>query len=216
MNMFELLQKEKFIALARHVAVADIGDVAQALYAGGLQILEITFDPSDPDTIPKTARAIELALKSGMIVGAGTVLGAEMVDAAHQAGAHFIVSPNTDELVIRRTKELELFSVPGAYTPTEIVRAHSLGANLVKIFPVLPHEVDYVKVVTSPLSHIRFMVTGGITPETIPAFLNAGATAVAAGASLIRSDLVSCKKWNEITHLAQQHRAAIESTVKKA
>ncbi|MDD5728885.1 MAG: bifunctional 4-hydroxy-2-oxoglutarate aldolase/2-dehydro-3-deoxy-phosphogluconate aldolase [Victivallales bacterium] len=210
---FEMIKKEKFIALARHVPPAAIPDLASALLKGGVKILEITFDPCDPDTVANTAEAISLANAAGMLTGAGTVLNVEMVDAAFNAGAEFIISPNTDREVIERTKELGLLSIPGAYTPSEIVCAFKFGADIVKIFPVLPHQTDYVKVVSSPLAHIPFMVTGGVNQDTAADFLNAGAMIVAAGASIIKPELVAQKNWAEISRLAAKHVAAIKNGV---
>jgi 2-dehydro-3-deoxyphosphogluconate aldolase / (4S)-4-hydroxy-2-oxoglutarate aldolase len=214
MDIFEIIKCERFIALTRHVNVDVMEELVKALYEGGIRVLEITFNPSDNNTLTKTAACIAKAVESDMLVGAGTVLNTVMVEAAHKAGAKFIVSPNTDAEVIKRTKELDMLSMPGAYTPCEIVRAHELGADLVKIFPVLPQQVDYVKVVSGPLSHIKFMVTGGINPETAPIFLEAGATVVAAGASIIKPELVHDRKWQEITKLAAAHIKAIKDGVK--
>jgi 2-dehydro-3-deoxyphosphogluconate aldolase / (4S)-4-hydroxy-2-oxoglutarate aldolase len=213
MDTFEIIKRERFIALTRNVNVDVMEELVKALYKGGIRVLEITFNPSDDDTLVKTAACIAKAVESDMLVGAGTVLNTAMVEAAHEAGAKFIVSPNTNVKVIKRTKELNMLSMPGAYTPCEIVRAHELGADLVKIFPVLPHQVNYVKVVSGPLSHIKFMVTGGINPETAPLFLEAGATIVAAGASIIKPELVYGGKWQEITMLAAAHIKAIKNGV---
>ncbi len=210
MNTFSIIEKERFIALARHVEVEMIGDLADALIDGGIRILEITFDPGSPDTLRQTAKAIETAATKGILIGAGTVFTEEAVNAAYSAGAQFIVSPNTDERVINRTKALGMLSIPGAYTPNEIVNAWKLGADIVKIFPVLPHQLDYVKVLTSPLSHIDFMITGGVNPENIADFLATGAIAVAAGATLVKPDLVKSRNWHEITILARKHLEAIE------
>ena len=210
MDILSFIKQERFIALARHVGTDIIADVAKALYAGGIRILEITFDPGDPDTLKNTAGSIRIAAGTGMLIGAGTVLTVDAAVAAYEAGAAFIVSPNTDEKVIAKTKELNMLSIPGAYTPTEIVNAHEIGADIVKIFPVLPHQLDYVKVVSSPLSHINFMVTGGINPGNAADFLKSGAVAVAAGASIIKTELVRNKNWNEISRLAEEHLLAIK------
>lgn len=213
MDTFEIIKRERFIVLARHINIDVMEELIKALYEGGIRVLEITFDPSDNDTLAKTAACVAKALESKMLVGAGTVLNTAMVEVAYKAGAKFIVSPNTDIKVIRGTKELNMLSIPGAYTPSEIVRAHEFGADLVKIFPVLAYQVDYIKVVTGPLSHINFMVTGGINSETAPLFLEAGASVVAAGASIIKPELVHAKKWREITMLAAAHQKAIKSGV---
>ena len=214
MDAFSLIKQQRFIVLARHVSAGAMEDVVKALYKGGIRILEITFDPCDPDTLRNTSKAIKTSIAGGMMTGAGTVLTVVEAEAAHAAGARFIVSPNTNAQVIRRTKELKMLSIPGAYTPSEIVNAHELGADIVKIFPVLPDQLDYIKVVTSPLSHIAFMVTGGINPDTVAGFLNAGAVAVAAGAAIIKPELVRDKNWEEISKLSRMHLDAIKRGVR--
>ena len=212
-NTLETITRERFIVLLRGVVPGNIDKVLHALREGGIKILEITFDPADADTIAKTSACLEKSIAAGMLTGAGTVLNAEMLEAAHKAGAKFIVSPNTDIELIKRTKELGLLSIPGAYTPSEIVKAHNAGADLVKVFPVLPHQIDYLKVIMAPLSHIKFIVTGGVNPETAATFLAAGVTAVAAGASIVKPELVAAQQWNEITRLAKAHLRAINNGV---
>ncbi|HBE01901.1 MAG: hypothetical protein A2096_17175 [Spirochaetes bacterium GWF1_41_5] len=211
MDVFALIKQERFIALIRHVSCTVMEDVVKALYAGGIRIVEVTFNPSDPQTMNHTSNAIKIAIQGGMITGAGTVLSVRDADAAYEAGACFIVSPNTNHNVVKRTKKLKMLSIPGAYTPNEIVNAYNLGADIVKIFPVLPHQIDYIKVITSSLSHIPFMITGGINPDTIAEFLNSSAIAVAAGASIIKPELVNNKNWNEISRLAEMHLTPIQS-----
>jgi 2-dehydro-3-deoxyphosphogluconate aldolase/(4S)-4-hydroxy-2-oxoglutarate aldolase len=210
MSAAERIKKERFIALARNVPPELMEDLAAALSDGGVRVFEAAFNPADPDTIEKTARFIRAGLKAGMLTGAGTVLTANAAEKARGAGAEFIISPNTDEKVIRRTKELGMASIPGALTPTEIVRAHELGADIVKIFPVLPDRIEYLKVIVQPLPHITFMVTGGVSPENAGAFLRAGAAAVAAGAGIVKGELLRNKNWAGIRRLAAEHVAAVK------
>ncbi len=214
MDALALIEQQRFIALARHVDVEVMEDVVKALYKGGIRILEIAFDPCDPDTLVKTSQTIKISIAGGMLTGAGTVLTVAGVEAAHAAGARFIVSPNTNAPIVKRTKDLNMLSIPGAYTPSEIVNASELGADIVKIFPILPDQLDYIKVVTTPLSHIKFMVTGGINPGNVAGFLNAGAVAVLAGASIIKPALVCAKNWEEISRLAKMHLDAAKTGVR--
>lgn len=216
MNIRALIEKERFIALARHVPLSAVVNLVNALKDGGIRLLEITFDPCDPDTLRSTQKAIEIAVSAGMTTGAGTVLNVEAVEAACEAGAQFIVSPNTDEQVMARTKELGRLSIPGAFTPTEIVRAYQMGADIVKVFPVLPHQVDYVKVVTGPLPHIPIMVTGGVNPGNAADFINAGATAVAAGTTIVTPDALRAGDWQGIAERARAHVEAIRKGTQHA
>ena len=204
----ELIQKHRFIAILRHIPLHTIDDVTRALYEGGIRIIEVTFNPSNPDTVKETKeiiRKIKAQYGNKISVGAGTVINVEFARAAWEAGAEFIVSPCTKESVISFTKKNGMLSIPGAYTPTEIMNAYDMGADIVKIFPVAPNEVGYLKNVMSPLSHIPFIPTGGINPDTVEAFLSTGALAVAAGATIVTKDLAECGDWETIKANAKRH-----------
>ena len=207
MKLFDELRTARFIAIARRVPADRIVPCAAAVVEAGVSFLEITFDPSDPDTRRDTAAKVLAVRKEfpQLHIGVGTVLTVEFADAAADAGAEFLVAPNTKAAVIDQAHKRGLPMIPGAYTPTEIAAAYDAGADLVKIFPVAPGEEAYVKNVMSPLSHIPFIVTGGVNPRTIRAMLATGAVAVAAGATILRADLVAAGNYAEITALARKH-----------
>lgn len=203
----EFIKKNKFIAILRNIPEAKIKDTAKALYNGGVRIFEITFNPSEEDTEEKTARAIETVKNvcgSGISVGAGTVVKNEFVAAAKKAGAQFIVSPNTDNEIIKLTKENGMISIPGAFTPSEIVSAYKIGADIVKIFPIEPHNISYLKNILSPISHIPFITTGGVNKDTAKELINTGALALAAGASIIPKDALENGNFNIIEEKARE------------
>ena len=136
MNTLDFISQNKVITICRRVYGEDLLKLADALYAGGIKMIEVTFDQADPDCIEKTGECIRaLCDRFGdkMMFGAGTVLNAEQVEAAAKAGARYIISPNVDADVIAKTKELGLVSMPGAMTPSEILTAHKLGADIVKV-----------------------------------------------------------------------------------
>lgn len=212
MNAVDLIKKNKFIAIFRHIGTEYAADAAQAIYDGGVRLFEITFNPSKADTIEETTKIIKTISEmfgDDVSVGAGTVIKQEYAEAAYKAGAKFIVSPCTNEGIIRYTKEHGMASIPGAYTASEIMRAYELGADIVKIFPIAPDEVGYLKNIISPLSHIPFIPTGGINPDTIDEFMEAGATAVAAGASVVTSELCEAGEYDKIKENAKRHIAAV-------
>lgn len=214
MSGMELIKKHRFIAILRHIPLHTVEGVARALYEGGVRIFEVTFNPSAANTAEETGeiiRKIKSMYGDEVSVGAGTVINLAFARAASLAGAEFIVSPCTKPEVIAYTKEQGMLSIPGAYTPTEIVNAYDLGADIVKVFPVAPHEVGYLRNVMSPLSHIPFIPTGGINPDTVEEFLKTGAVAVAAGATIVTKDLAEQGDWETITGNARKHtaRAAI-------
>ena len=209
----ELLKKYRFVGIFRHIRPEYALRAAQAMYEGGIRIFEITFDPSRPNTEEETGSIITMLREHfgpEVSVGAGTVLTVDFARAAYEAGAEFIVAPNTDPDVIAYTKQKGMVSIPGAYTPTEIMQAWKLGADVVKIFPILPDGEGYLKNVISPLSHIPFMITGGINPNTIEKFLATGATAVAAGATIVTRELVEAGDYDTIRENARRHTQYIK------
>jgi 2-dehydro-3-deoxyphosphogluconate aldolase/(4S)-4-hydroxy-2-oxoglutarate aldolase len=137
-DICKLIVRYKIISIVRRIYGEDLIQLARALYDGGIRLLEITFDQADPDCIHKTSEAIALLGKEmgeDMMLGAGTVLDVAQVDGAIAGGAQYIVSPNTDEKVIRYSKQKGLVSIPGAMTPSEMVNAHYYGQILLRCFP---------------------------------------------------------------------------------
>ena len=208
MTSMEMIQKHRFIAILRHIPLHTIEGVTRALYKGGIRIIEVTFNPSNPNTIEETKaiiKAVKAQYGDEISVGAGPVITEEFARAAHEAGAECLVSPCTKEHIIAYAKKNGMLSIPGAYTPTEIMNAYDMGADIVKVFPVAPNEVGYLKNVMSPLSHIPFIPTGGINPDTVEAFLATGAVAVAAGATIVTKELAEKGDWETIQTNAKRH-----------
>ena len=136
-KVIEAIEREKIVGIIRGVDPDDIIKLSQALYDGGLRIMEVTFDQARPEHHADTVRAIrELRdyWKEQMYIGAGTVTCTMLVEKASVAGAQFIVSPDTNEAVIRDTLAHGMVSIPGCLTPSEMTKAHSVGADFVKFF----------------------------------------------------------------------------------
>ncbi len=212
-DTLNFIKKHKFIAILRNIPEEKLENTAKALYDGGARIFEITFNPSEEDTVEKTKRAFEIIKNTcpDALLGAGTVVKKEFVKPAKDAGARFIVAPNTDGEIIRLTKAENMISIPGAFTPTEIVSAYSIGADIVKIFPIEPHNISYLKNILSPISHIPFITTGGVNANTACELIKTGAAALAAGASVIPKDALERndfslieKKTHEIIGIIQK------------
>ena len=137
-QVIERIEKEKLIAIVRGVSADQCSKVANALYAGGVRLMEITYNQKDPASWQQTAEAIgALTEEFGdkMLFGAGTVTSVELVELTHAHGGKYIISPDTNVDVIKRTVELGMVSLPGAMTPTEVMTAHEAGADFVKLFP---------------------------------------------------------------------------------
>lgn len=210
--------KEGLIAIIRGVPQNQILPVTEAMYEGGVRIIEVAFNASDGDTVAKTTQAISTisaALGDVLTVGAGTVLTTSYVEAAYQAGAKFIFSPNTNEKVIRLTKQLGLISIPGAYTPTEMAAAYDFGADIIKLFPITRDEIGYVRNITRPLSHIPFICVGGTSLETIEDFFLAGALGVGTGLSILKPEYVETGNYEGIKELAKLHVEKVRECQKR-
>jgi len=204
----ELIRKHRFVGILRYIPGELTLKTVKAMYDGGIRIFEITFDPSHPEAAQGTGDTIRLLRDNfgpEVSIGCGTAVDVHYAKIAAESGAEFIVSPCSDPEVIRYTKDQGLISIPGAYTPTEIQQAYRWGADIVKIFPILPDSLPYLKNVISPLSHIPFMVTGGINPTTIRSFLDTGAVAVAAGATIATRALAEAEDYDTIRANAENH-----------
>ena len=166
-NVAQLVQETKVVAIVRGL---DSGyeQLAQALYDGGIRAIEVTFNQKDPSTWVQTTGAIHAireTMGEKMAVGAGTVTTVELVQLAFDAGAEFIVSPDTNEAVIRRTKKLGMVSMPGAMTPTEIRQAYAAGADFVKAFPAGTLGSAYIKAIRGPLNNIPLLAVGAVLTQ---------------------------------------------------
>lgn len=199
--------KHKIIAIVRGMDKEQTLNIAKALYEGGIRFIEVTFNQKKPEEFYKTAdsiRAIREAMGDKMYVGAGTVTSVELVDMAAEAGALYMISPDMDEEVIKRTRELGLVSMPGAYTATEAKKAYNAGADFVKLFPCIGDAPAYVKALCAPLSHIPFLAVGGVDANNANAFIKAGAVGVGVGSSLVNKKWVDAGEYEKITEEAKK------------
>jgi 2-dehydro-3-deoxyphosphogluconate aldolase/(4S)-4-hydroxy-2-oxoglutarate aldolase len=179
-----------------------LADVAEALFAGGVEVMEVTF------TVPHALQVLEkVANRVGdkILLGAGTVLDAETARAAMLAGAEFLVSPTVNLDVIRLCRRYDKAVMPGAFTPTEVLTAWEAGADIVKIFPSDVTGPQYIKALRGPLPQVRMMPTGGVNLETAADFLRAGACALGVGGSLVEPKAVAAGDMKRIESLARQY-----------
>ena len=206
MNTLEFIQNNKIITICRKVYGQDLLDLAAALYEGGVKLMEVTFDQADPDCITKTSECIrQLCDRFGdkMMFGAGTVLTTEQVKAAAAAGARYIISPNVDAEIISCTKDLGLISMPGAMTPSEILEAHKLGADIVKLFPAGHLGFGYIRDILGPISHVKLCATGGVTEETWGTYLDYGFVGAGISGRLCDTKCIASGDYTEITRRAK-------------
>lgn len=206
-KVLDLILEKKIITIVRGTYGEDLRLLAHALYDGGIRFMEVTFDQKDPDCIAKTSNAISMLNKEfagcDFYAGAGTVLTKEQVKAAYDAGASYIISPNTNVEIIKYTKELGLVSIPGAMTPSEILLAHDSGADIVKLFPAATLGLKYVKDILAPISHVAIIATAGITEENFCEFLKLGLKGAGISGRLTDKKLIASGSWDEFTRRAK-------------
>lgn len=206
MNTLDFILEHKIITICRRVAEEDLLKLSDALKEGGVRLIEVTFDQANPDCVAETSRLIQaLVNRHGdeMQIGAGTVLTREQVLAAKNAGATYIISPNTDVDIIHYTKELGLVSIPGAMTPSEIMTAHNAGADIVKLFPAGYLGFRYIKDILAPISHIKLCATGGVTEENWPEYLKFGFAGAGISGRLCDKKCIAENNYEEITRRAK-------------
>ncbi len=205
--IIEKVLNKKIVAIVRGVYEEDCLNLAKALYKGGIELLEVTFDQSKPEMLSRTSKTIAMLVnefKGKMMFGAGTVTTLEMLNLAKEAGAQFIVSPNTDETIIRATVENGMVSMPGALTPSEIFNAHKFGADFVKVFPVGNLGAEYIKAVRGPLNHIKLLAVGGVNEKNIGTFIKHGASGAGVGGNLVNKEWIANGEFDKITNLAKE------------
>jgi 2-dehydro-3-deoxyphosphogluconate aldolase/(4S)-4-hydroxy-2-oxoglutarate aldolase len=205
--------EDKIIAIVRGADGEFLIPLGEALLAGGITMMEITFNQAQPESFKVTLDGIAgLRERFGdrLLVGAGTVCSEAQVDLAGDAGALYIVSPNTNPRVIRRTRDLGLVSLPGALSPSECLSAHDAGADFVKLFPAASLGTAYLKALRAPLGHVKFLAVGGIDETNAAAFIGAGALGLGMGGNLVNKDWMASAQWVKITELARRIVKAVK------
>jgi 2-dehydro-3-deoxyphosphogluconate aldolase/(4S)-4-hydroxy-2-oxoglutarate aldolase len=210
MQTNEFIKSNKVIAIVRGVETDKIADTARALFEGGIRLIEVTFNQSSDDCIAETVNKIKEIINAAgdkICVGAGTVMSDEQVKAAVDAGAQYIISPNTDPEVINAAKKSGVISIPGAFTPSEVVEAYKMGADYVKLFPAGLLGTEYLNALIAPISHIPLMAVGGIDHTNLIEFLSTGISGVGVGSSLVNKNMISKGVWEELICLAKKYKA---------
>lgn len=196
-----LLYINKAIAIIRSPQINLGLAMARAVAAGGIKLIEITWNSDRPEElISKLRRQFP-----DCTIGAGTILNSSQLETAISAGAQFIFSPHLDcNLLETALHRYNVPLVPGVFSPTEIVRAWQAGANIVKLFPIQAlGGANYIKSLQGPLSQVGMIPTGGVTIDNSRAMLDAGAVAVGLAGNLFPAAAVTTQNWSEITKRTQ-------------
>jgi 2-dehydro-3-deoxyphosphogluconate aldolase/(4S)-4-hydroxy-2-oxoglutarate aldolase len=197
---FKQIQDSGVVAVIRAQSKDQLLDIARALIEGGVPAIEVTM------TTPKAIAGIELLadqLGDQAVVGVGTVVDASTCRDAIAAGAQFVVSPILDEQVIATTKRYGKISIPGGFTPTEILRAWTAGADVVKVFPATSLGPGYFKDILAPLPQLKLTPTGGVDLKTAADWIKAGAACLGVGSALVTKDAMAKGDWASITSNAR-------------
>lgn len=194
------------VAVVRLPDAALALDAIRAIQAGGVTAIELTL------TTPDALRIIEELARwadDDIVIGAGSVLDVDAARQAVDAGAAFVVSPVFQPEVVAESHRLGVPAMPGAFTPTEILRAHQAGADVVKVFPADTLGPAYLKGVLAPMPFLRLMPTGGVTASNVGDWLRAGAAAVGLGSALVDPKLVAARDFDALTARARQVCAGV-------
>ncbi len=196
------MTKTGIVAVVRAPDSSRLVQVARALCEGGVTCIEITMTTHHAlDVIAAAAR--EIGDKA--CIGVGTVLDAETARAAILAGAQFLVGPTLNEDVIRLAHRYSKPVVPGAFTPTEILRAWEAGADVVKVFPASVGGPAYFRAIKGPLPHVKLSPTGGVNLNTAAEFIKAGAEFLGVGTELVTKEDVAKGNFDALRERAAQY-----------
>ena len=205
----KLMSESGIISVIRAESSTELFQVASALKEGGIKVVEVTM--TTPDAL-EVIKEISGRFKEEILIGVGTVLDPETARAAILAGAEFIVCPTLNKEVITLAHRYSKVVIPGAFTPTEILTAWEVGADLVKVFPAGVGGPSYIKSLKGPLPQIPLVPTGGVDLDNVASFIEVGAFAVGVGSSLVKKEFLKEKNFEGLIEFSKKFREAVEKT----
>ena len=203
----QLVLDTRIVAIIRGFAPDTCLRLAEAYSAGGIRLVEVTFNQKAPETWKDTAaaiRAIRERFGGHVRAGAGTVLTEEQLSMCIDAGGEYMITPNVKPELIRSCVRQGLVAMPGALTPSEAVDAWEAGAAFVKIFPAGSLGPGYVKALRAPLAHIPRLAVGGITADNVADFMRVGCVGAGVGGNLTNKEWIAAGAWDKIADTARQ------------
>jgi 2-dehydro-3-deoxyphosphogluconate aldolase / (4S)-4-hydroxy-2-oxoglutarate aldolase len=202
------IERLGIVAVIRMKDPAKLRAVFDALADGGVKAIEVTM------TVPgaiELIRQLAASLPAGILLGAGTVVDAATARAVIDAGARFIVSPVFRREVVHTCLERDIVAAPGCFSPTEILDAHDMGADVVKVFPATALGPQYIKDLRAPMPQLKLMPTGGVTLDNAGDWIRAGAVAVGVGSALLDTKAVDEGRLDVIANNARRIVASVAS-----
>jgi len=211
MNKVDVLEKVKdlgLLAVIRGPSAELTVKMVEALVAGGVLGIEITYSTPNAEDVVRT---LSKMLGNGIVLGMGTLTKPEQALSAKEAGANFIVSPVCEANLVKSMVESGLLTMAGALTPTEVLHAYNLGADVIKIFPGSLGGPAYLKALKGPFPYIPMMPTGGVSAYNVAEWFSTGVVAVGAGSELCPPQLAKEGKFDEITKRAAEFVQVVKS-----
>ena len=209
----ELIRNERLIVIVRGVKSEQLIPLAEAMYEGGVRLLEVTYSANGKVPDEETAKNIGALVEhfgDRMQIGAGTVLTEKQVALTAAVGGKYVISPNANPAVIAATRKAGLVSIPAAYTPTEIEAAYECGADFVKLFPVTSLGPSYVKAVRGPLNHIPLLAVGGVDLSNLADYAKAGVSGFGIGGNIVDKKMLEAGDYAAITDLAKRYVSTVK------
>ena len=203
----EIIGAARLLPVVTLEHVSDAAPLGAALQAGGLHVVEVTFRTAAAEGALRAMAQVD-----GICPGAGTVLTCDQVDRAVAAGARFVVSPGLSKSVVERCHELRVPVFPGVATPTEVMAAVALNVDVLKLFPAeMIGGLTLIAALAAPFPSVRFIPTGGIAASSAPRYLAHPAVLAVGGSWMVTSQLLSERRWDEITRITAEAVAAARS-----
>lgn len=206
-EVIKKIERNKIIVVIRSIYGESLRQLVHALYQGGIECFEITYDPTDDHTLDEIEANIkELKKEYGhsILLGVGTVINLSFAKHGVGIGADFIVSPNFSRNVLEYCVNQDVVCIPGCMTPTEICDAHELGADFIKLFPAGTLGLKYCKDIYAPIHHVRFIATVGVTYETFKEYLELGFAGAGISSMLVDKQLRDAGNYSELTNRAKE------------
>jgi 2-dehydro-3-deoxyphosphogluconate aldolase/(4S)-4-hydroxy-2-oxoglutarate aldolase len=207
-DVYEQIIESGVTAVLRGIDEDDIVPVAEAIHEAGVTSIEVT---ADADRVSEMIADVDRALDdTDAVVGAGTVMDAPAARNVIEAGAEFVLAPNLNEDVMEVCNRAGAVAIPGVMTPTEADRAMAAGADILKMFPASTVGPDHVGALQGPLGDVPIMPTGGVSPENVGDYFDAGAVAVGAGSAIVNYHAIEREDWDGVREHAAEFVAAVE------
>lgn len=208
-DFLQSLKKHRIVMIYRGFSSEQCLELTEHLLAVGIRYFEVTMNT--PDAL-RIVKLLATRYEQQAFIGAGTVTTVKQVEQVADAGGTFLVSPHVDTNIIERTKKLGLNSIPGAFTPTEILAARNAGGDIIKVFPIKQIGADYIKQFRGPFADIPLMPTGGITLDMVQGLMQAGGDAIGLGAQLLGKEWIESRNWTALKQeaLHYMHNAGVE------